>query len=507
MLKENTTLLNIINAFSSQKLLVIGDAMLDSYLDGTSERLSREAPVPVVTINQCIYVPGGAANTAVNVHSLGAQVAFLSVVGGDDEGDKLLQALQKSGVPIEHVLRVPGRLTLSKQRVLAGSQMLVRFDQGSTMPLDSETETRMIERLEKLFSECDALLISDYNYGVITPRLIAVLRELQRRTPRLIVVDSKHPQDYRDLHVTAIKPNYEETVSLLQLEKLQDDEERIRQIQQQGRRILDLGRTQIAAITLDRAGALVFHRDDERPYRTYANPQPNSQAAGAGDTFVSILAASLAAGAHMEEAAELASAGAAIVVSKNGTAVCFAEELKDYFLGHEKFVTDMFQLTLKLSLYRRMGRKIVFTNGCFDILHRGHITYLNRAKSMGDVLIVGINSDDSVRRLKGSERPINTLEDRALVLAALSSIDHIIPFENDTPHELIRIIRPDIFVKGGDYTLETLPEADLVTQLGGKVHLLPYLENRSTSSVIEKIRGIVAGELVEEQSVLPENRK
>jgi D-beta-D-heptose 7-phosphate kinase/D-beta-D-heptose 1-phosphate adenosyltransferase len=260
----------------------------------------------------------------------------------------------------------------------------------------------------------------------------------------------------------------------------------------------------IAAITLDHSGALVFHSGDETPYRTYARPQPNSRAAGAGDTFTSALAASLACGAPIEHAAELASAAASIVVSKNGTASCAADELKEHFSTHEKFITDNFQLALRVAYYRRAGRKIVFTNGCFDILHSGHTAYLNRAKALGDILIVGLNSDRSVRQLKGPNRPINALEDRAQVLAALSCVDHIVSFDGDTPHDLISMVRPDVFVKGGDYTRDTLPEAGLVEELGGKVVILPYLAEHSTTSVIEKIRSLPVNEAAGEKNAGPE---
>ena len=233
--------------------------------------------------------------------------------------------------------------------------------------------------------------------------------------------------------MTAIKSNYEETLSLLGLERVSQKVDRVRQITSHRWRALEMTEAQIAAITLDRDGALIFHSEDEIPYRTYAKPEPGSKAAGAGDTFVSALAVSLAAGTHVEHAAEIASAAASIVVSKNGTAVCSLEELKDHFSAGEKVIKDVFQLALRVESYRRAGRRIVLTNGCFDILHRGHISYLNRAKALGDILILGLNSDPSIRRLKGPDRPINALEDRAQVLAALSCVDHIVSFDNDTP--------------------------------------------------------------------------
>src|ERR1051326_3821474 len=268
--KKNSTLLNIIENFANQKILVVGEAMLDSYLEGDAQRLCREAPVPVVAIKERTYVPGGAANTAVNLHTLGAQVKFLSVVGDDAEGHELLHALEEHGVSTEYIIVVPQRETLSKQRILATAQILVRFDQGSTEPLNQVTEDELIDRFERLYSECDAIILSDYDYGVLTPRLIEIVKEIQRHDARPLIVDSRHPQKYRELNITAVKPNYEETIQLLGLEKLNKDAERIQQIERHGHGVLDMVGSEIVAITLDQAGALIFHHGDERPYRTYA---------------------------------------------------------------------------------------------------------------------------------------------------------------------------------------------------------------------------------------------
>lgn len=485
----DANLLNSVDAFVGLKVILLGEAMLDSYLEGTTERLCREAPVPVVSITECEYVPGGAANTAVNLHSLGAQVYFLSVLGNDIEGQLLRQSLEGYGLSTEDVLPVPTRRSLAKQRVIATSQMVVRFDQGSTHDLEPEVEERFIQRLTELFESCDAVVVSDYGYGIITPRMILTLAELQARYPRIFVVDSKRLLDYSEVNITAVKPNYAEALQLLGMEKPEvgKEHERVAQMSVRGEEILELTGAQIAAVTLDQEGALIFERG-QPVYRTYAKPAPYSRAAGAGDTFVCALTLALAAGAHTENAAELASAAASIVVRKNATSACFADELKAYFSTGDKFVTDAFQLAAHMAAYRRAAHRIVFTNGCFDILHRGHITYLNQAKSFGDILIVGLNSDASVKRLKGPSRPINSLEDRAQVLAALSCVDHIVAFDGNTPHDLIRVIQPDIFVKGGDYTRATLPEASLVESLGGQVQILPYMENQSTSEIIERIR-------------------
>jgi D-beta-D-heptose 7-phosphate kinase / D-beta-D-heptose 1-phosphate adenosyltransferase len=483
---KSPSLIDLIQQFHELKVGVLGEAMLDVYLEGCTERLCREAPVPVVALNGQKHVPGGAGNTAVNARSLGAQVRFVSVVGSDNDGKTLKRVIADKGVPSGDILIAKGRTTLSKNRVIATDQMLVRFDRGDVGPVDAEIEEALIKKLEEVFEWSDVFIISDYCYGIITPRVIERIAQLQSKKPRCVVLDSKRFPDYKAINLTAVKPNYDEITKYLG--KLQiEQESRVDPLLTQQARILELTNAQIVAVTLDTEGAIIFE-EGRSPYRTYANPVPHSYAAGAGDTFVSALALALGAGAHTPAAAEIASAASSIVVCKEGTASCSSEELIEYFSTEEKFVNDAFQLTARIAYYRRNGLRVVFTNGCFDILHRGHISYLNKAKEFGDVLIVGLNSDNGVRRLKGPDRPINSLEDRGQVLSALSCVDHIIPFDEDTPAELIKVIEPDVFVKGGDYTRETLPEAPLVENQGGEVVLLPYISDRSTTGIIEKIQ-------------------
>jgi D-beta-D-heptose 7-phosphate kinase/D-beta-D-heptose 1-phosphate adenosyltransferase len=481
-------LTRLVEQFADLNVLVIGDAMLDSYLEGVAGALCREAPVPVVKLSERVDVPGGAANTAANVRRLGGRVVLMSAIGDDPEGELLRRVLAERGVDTTHLLMRSGRRTLAKHRVIADSQILVRFDQGSAEALDRAAERELIDRLALLFPRCDAVIVSDYSYGVLTPQVILALAELQAESPRVLVADARQPAAYRHVGLTAVKPNYVEALQLLGDLAPLDSAGRAEQIAAHERQLLGITGARVVAVTLDRDGALLLERD-RPPYRTYARPIRNPQAAGAGDTFLSVLALALAAGANTPAAAELACAAATIVVGKEGTATCAAEELHAHIAVQSKYVPDLARLAARVELYRQQGLRIVFTNGCFDILHRGHITYLSRAKSLGDVLIVGVNTDAGVRRLKGPSRPINTLEDRAAVLAALSCVDHLIPFDAPTPVELIRVLRPDIFVKGGDYTHATLPEAALVEQLGGQVEILPYLPDRSTSGIIEQIRG------------------
>jgi D-beta-D-heptose 7-phosphate kinase/D-beta-D-heptose 1-phosphate adenosyltransferase len=466
------------------RLLVVGEAMLDAYLEGGSSRISAEAPVPVVAVGARRHGPGGAANAAANAAALGASVRFLSVTGDDRDGELLRDALAAYGVPPDDVLAEAGRETLAKSRVSAAGQMLVRFDTGSTGPLAARTEDALLERLDGALRDADAVLVSDYGYGVLSPRARARIAESQRRDPRVLVVDAKDLAAYRDAGVTAVKPNFEQAVALLGPAGTGARAEVVAEL---GGRILDATGAAIAAVTLDREGAVVLERGSA-PYRTFARRSPDSRAAGAGDTFAAALALALAAGADTPSAAELASAAAGVVVAKRGTSLCSAEELRAALAGGTKVVRDRARLDGLLARHREEGRTVVLTNGCFDLLHRGHVTYLSRAKTLGDVLVVGLNSDASVARLKGPERPLTPLDDRAHVLAALSGVDLVVPFEEDTPVELVRAVRPDVFVKGGDYTREMLPEARVVEELGGRVELLPYVEERSTTGLIERIR-------------------
>jgi D-beta-D-heptose 7-phosphate kinase/D-beta-D-heptose 1-phosphate adenosyltransferase len=479
---------SLVERFGELSALVLGESILDVYLRGRTTRLSREAPVPVVDLDERVDAPGGAANAAVNLASLGARVELLSVVGDDPAGARLRELLLAAGVGVDHLVAQPGRRTLIKRRLVADGQMLARADDGDDAPVGEPTQRGLLAALRQRFGSCDAVLVSDYGYGLIGAPLLEALRSLQAGAPRALVVDAKRPAVYREVGVTAAKPNYEEAVDLLGIGRLAGTSRRVEQLERQGERLRSLLGAELVAVTLDSEGALLFEPGEGPPYRTYARERPSSLTTGAGDTFASVLALALAAGADVPAAGELASAAAALVVSREGTAVCGADVLRQVVMVTRRQHGGVDELVAEVRAHRGHGRRIVFTNGCFDILHHGHVAYLNRAKALGDVLVVGVNSDDSVRRLKGADRPLNALEDRMAVLGALSCIDHLVAFDGDTPAELIRAVRPDVFVKGGDYRPDTLPEAPLVEQLGGEVVLLPYLEDHSTSGVIQRIR-------------------
>ncbi|MDQ4130742.1 MAG: D-glycero-beta-D-manno-heptose 1-phosphate adenylyltransferase, partial [Actinomycetota bacterium] len=382
----------------------------------------------------------------------------------------------------------PGRPTPVKHRVMADSQLLARFDLGPPQPLSARLERELAERLGDLFDEADAVVVSDYAYGVCGPYLRAELAARQQASPKALLVDARSPGLYRGVGGTIAKPNYVEAVELLGVPRASGPVRAV-QIEEQAEQLLELTGAEIVIVTLDADGAVILERGQE-PQRVApareAGGKPSST--GAGDTFGAAFASAVAAGADTVASAEIASAAAAVVVGRTGTAVCSLEDLRLQLEG-EKKIESLESMAAKAELYRQRGMRVVLTNGCFDILHRGHVAYLNRAKLLGDVLVVGLNSDDSVRRLKGSGRPVNPLDDRLHVLAALGCVDYVVPFYEETAIRLVQSVRPDVYVKGGDYTREMLAEAEAVERHGGVVEILAYVEDRSTTKLIDLIRG------------------
>jgi D-beta-D-heptose 7-phosphate kinase/D-beta-D-heptose 1-phosphate adenosyltransferase len=482
-----TPLRPVLDALPGLDVLVVGDALLDEYLHGGGTRICREAPVPVVTVEERRPLPGGAGNVAANVAALGGRLRFLSVVGDDTAGRTLLAALERAGVGTGDVLVEPGRRTVAKRRVVAGEQMVVRFDEGAPAALQEQTARAVLERLPALFHAAAVVVVSDYGYGLLDDEVVATLAALQRAAPRVLVVDAREVGRYREVGATAVKPNYDEVRALLTWAP-EHEGDRADAVVAECDRLHDATGAQVLAVTLDRDGAVVCERG-RPPYRTWTRPVPHSRACGAGDSFTSAFALALAAGADTPVAAEIAQAAAQVVTARNGTSTCSLDDLREHLAETTTRLEPVASLAERVAFHKRQGRRVVFTNGCFDLLHRGHIDLLNRAKALGDVLVVGINSDASMRRLKGADRPINSLEDRARVLAALSAVDHLAAFDAPTAAELVDLLRPDVYVKGADYTVNMVPEAPHVEAYGGLVTILPYLEDRSTTALIERIRG------------------
>ena len=479
--------LALLEAFRGLRVLVIGDTMLDSYILGSSSRLCQEAPVPIIDFRSRADMPGGAGNCAANLAALGAAATILGAVGNDPEADALCRLLAERNVATSDLLRADERRTLSKTRITSDQHTVARLDQGCTAPIDAATQARLLERLDAAYASADLVVVSDYGYGVLTPAIIERLKLLKARAPKVLVVDAKDFARFRQVGMTACKPNYPEAIKLLGLPAAEREGPRWSALWDQGEELLGLTAARIVAVTLDSEGGLVFERGCP-PVRTYARTAPQSQTAGAGDSYLATLALALAAGATTRAAAELASMAADIAVSKRFTATCSNHELKQRLGGRPTVRYDLPSLLPSLAEHRRHHRHIVLTSGCFDILHGGHVAYLEQARRLGDVLIVGVNTDGSIRRLKGPGRPINTLTERLSVLAGLGCIDHLVAFDEETPHRLIEAIQPNVFVKGGDYTRQTLPEARLVEQLGGAVQILPFMPHHSTTTIIDRIR-------------------
>ena len=477
----------LINAFSGKRILVIGDLMLDIYLKGASTRLCSEAPAPVVDIHERTILPGGAANTVCNLKALGASVMFCTVIGADHSGDETIALLEAQDLDHGHIIRDPKRVTITKSRVVAGSQVITRIDHGSDKPVGEAIVKRLVHTIESLYHDCDAIILSDYDKGVITTPLIDTLQYLNHQDPKFIAIDSKRPAFFSRLHPSHCKPNYEEVTKLLSLPY--QPSERLGQIVQHAEALYRKVNASVITVTLDRDGSLVI--ENGKPVdKVHAPSVTHPHVAGAGDSYLSAFVLSYLESNDARISARIATAAADIAIRKKLTASCSQAELKSYFNIHSKFVADLRELSAICDAHHTAGKRIVFTNGCFDILHSGHVSYLAEAKALGDILIVGLNTDESIKRLKGDNRPVNVITDRLQVLAGLSSVDHIIPFgsvEDDTPVPLIKVVRPHVFAKGRDYTKEKLPEMDTVRSCGGEIVLLDHVPDHSTTRIVHRV--------------------
>jgi len=478
----------LIKGFKNLKVLVIGDAILDTYTKGSTDSISREAPVLVLNVQDRTYQCGGAANTAINVAALGAETYFLTVLGKDSHARELLTVLKKNNVHTEHILKDKARTTIAKQRIIASSNILLRTDEGTATDITAPYVKALLERFAALYPQMDAVILSDYGYGIFNEPVIQGIKRITSSGAKPLIADAKEINRYRILTPAAVKPNYGETLQMLGIKKIPSTN-RVAFLAAKGSEILKLSGARTAAVTLDTDGIILF--EEGKPgHHIPCIPRDSANTIGAGDTFTSAFALALASKVNARKAAEIASAAAAIVVQKSGTAVCSNHELIACFMPEPKFTTADRLVNLVKEL-KKQNKKIVFTNGCFDILHKGHIALLNQAREAGDVLIVGVNSDTSIRTLKGEGRPINNLEDRITVLAGLQSVDHLVSFDEVDASRLIQALRPHIFVKGGNYTESSISEAPLLKRLGCAIKIIPYIEDHSTAFIIDKIRHAV----------------
>ncbi|MDX2376729.1 D-glycero-beta-D-manno-heptose 1-phosphate adenylyltransferase [Microbacterium sp. LRZ72] len=462
------------------RVVVAGDAILDRWLRGDVRRLSREAPVPVVDAAEPEECAGGAANTAVNLAALGASVRLIAAVGDDSDGERLLALLRRAGVDTSGVLVRPGA-TASKTRVVGDGQIVVRVDSGSGEELSARDRGRVREALTGVAGD-ETLLVCDYGAGLLDDSAVAALADAPR--PAQLLVDAHDLGRWRPARPDVVTPNSGETSALLG-RHLPQGAVRVAAVTDAAPHVLAASGAAAAVVTLDRDGTVVIDAAG-RVHRTHAHPVPEHQATGAGDTFAAALAVATALGAELPRAAAFAQRAADVVVARPGTAVCTLDALEAAITGTGAPRAVGLE-ALRAALAEQSGRTVVFTNGCFDVLHLGHTTHLQQAKALGDVLVVALNDDDSVRRLKGPGRPINPLEDRARVLEALGCVDHVVVFSEDSPSRLLAELRPQIYAKGGDYTAEMLEETPVVRSYCGEVRILDFIPAHSTTEVVNRI--------------------
>lgn len=499
------------------RFLVIGDVVVDCYLQGASHRLSREAPVPIVEVDREIRYPGAAANVMCNLRALGVDVVAASVTGSDRAGNVIRRMLTDRGVCTSALIAEPGRRTRIKERVVVRNQHVARFDRGTRTAVSVESENRLFEALQAI-EGLDAVLVCDHQEGVLSRRVLDWLMRWSGRRGVPVLVDPEGDDATIYRGATVIKPNREETKRLTDID-VQDDATGAAAAD----RLRELTGSRYVMITLDEGGLLAF---GDRPVRIPTRATEVREVSGAGDTLFSALSFGIASGLTFEQACDLSATAAAIAVAQPGLSTVTLQELLDAVqeipLADElpndaatpaaspidraniastsvagpaapaspgSAVATGQLITLEevdslVARLRRDGRRIVFTNGCFDLLHRGHVDYLSASRRLGDVLIVGVNSDASVRRLKGPDRPVTSEAGRVHVLQTLRSVDYVVIFEDDTPVDLIRRIRPDVLTKGGDYLGQKVPGAEYA----GQLHLVPYVDGCSTTLAIDRIR-------------------
>jgi D-beta-D-heptose 7-phosphate kinase/D-beta-D-heptose 1-phosphate adenosyltransferase len=464
--------------FSNAKLLVVGDVMLDQYWTGQAQRISPEAPVPVVKVSGNEMRAGGAANVALNIAALGAQVHLMGIVGQDVSAQQLNEVLDQSAVTRDWVYCPSG--TICKLRVLSHHQQLIRMD--FEKPVESTSAQALVELVKQKVGEYDVLVLSDYAKGAL--QYVEPMIQAAREAKVPVLIDPKGDDFSRYRGATLIKPNQSEFERIVGL--CADDAGLVIKAEQL---IEDLD-LEALLVTRSEHGMALLSKS-AKPYMLKSQAQEVFDVTGAGDTVMAALATAKAAGLSWQNATHLANAAASIVVRKVGTSTVSKAELDNYLqntLRHKGYVAPSEDELLSLvQAAQEQGEKVVFTNGCFDILHSGHVRYLNEAAKLGERLIVAVNSDESVRQLKGDSRPIVPLDSRMELLAALSCVDWVVPFNEDTPERLICKLKPNVLVKGGDYKPEQIAGAQCVWDAGGQVEVLSFWDGFSTTNIVERI--------------------
>ena len=488
-----TNLLKAVTHLGSPKVLLVGDFMLDSYIYGDALRISPEAPVQVLKVVRREYAGGGASSVAADVMTLGAQCFCVGVVGNDTNARKLTDILKDLGAETGGIIEIEGRPTITKERIVGLAQhrhrqQLLRVDDECDEPLTETDYQRLLEVYREQLAQCDVVCLQDYNKGLLVPAFCQQLIALARKAGKKILVDPPVDSDYSKFtDATLITPNRKESSHAVgfEIETIGDAEKASLQLREQLK--LDT-----VVITLDKEGA--YLRTQALAKQLSILPRTVYDVTGAGDMMLAMLAVALAAGQDAETALQLANVASGLEVEKFGVATVSVDEIVNEIISTHKGKTgkihDAEELVKHLDYHRQQKERIVFTNGCFDVLHRGHIEYLKFCKEQGDIVVLGLNSDNSVRQLKGPERPVNNQHDRAAVLAAMESIDYITIFDELDPLELIQQVRPDVLVKGADWSDKGVIGREFVESCGGRVELAPMLDGKSSTSTLEKLKRI-----------------
>lgn len=470
-------------------ILVVGDVMLDIYNEGEIERISPEAPVPVFKLLKERCVPGGAANVAMNLIAAGQRVSVMGVVGKDSYGDKLNRVLVDHHIKT-NLFQDDSRTTTVKIRYIANNnQQVMRTDTECIDEIPQEVEYSLLQEFETGVSGYDAVILSDYRKGFLSASLVKEIIKLCNKNGIKVFADIKDNSSGEYNGAFLLKPNKKELGNLVGRKLSTDDN-----VREAARELVSITGCEYVLATLGAKGMLLVGKDMEHMVPSVARDVYD--VTGAGDTAISYLTACVTSGIDLIHAVMIANIASGIQVGKVGTSSVSLKEITEYLktgniIEHTDVMaeTKVYERCKAKELREKLsGKKVVFTNGCFDILHTGHTRCLNEAKKLGDTLIVGVNSDESVKRIKGKDRPINPLEDRMEVIASLGCVDYVIPFEEDTPYELISEISPSIIVKGGDYKIEDVVGRDIVEANGGQVVIIPLVEGKSTTEVIDRMR-------------------
>jgi len=464
----------------SPKILVVGDLMIDHYLWGSCERISPEAPVQVINVKSESTLLGGAGNVINNLKALGAQVDVISVVGDCEISDELKELLGNINVDAQYLITQKDRITSKKSRIIASQQQVVRYDRENTDEINDESQEKLLSYYKKIIKNYDNVLLSDYGKGVLTHSLTQELIKIANNNSKKVLIDPKglNYSKYRGAYL--LTPNKKEASEATQINIIDDDSLTKAIIQLKSKCSLD-----VSLITLSDQGVAIYD-NNLRTHPTVAREV--FDVTGAGDTILASLGFALACGYNIDDAVEFANLASGVVVGKIGSATATLNEIIEYESSLNKSTSDEHIKTFDeikdlVADLKKRGKKIVFTNGCFDILHVGHVKYLEEAKSFGDVLILGLNADESVTTLKGEGRPINPQMDRAYILAALEPVDYVVIFSEDTPYNLIKLIKPHTLVKGGDYEGKEVTGQDIADEL----KLVQFFDGKSTSQTIERI--------------------